>query len=99
MPEPDLPLNEPDVANAGNPPVPSVINMPDHSVRQERWFQVFVRLSRPTLDWVTIIILLWTCIAQPWFFDKFDIVAAGMSYAWAAAVYGIKSWEKKVGVS
>jgi len=68
-------------------------------VRQEKWFQIYVRLARPTLDWITNAAVLWTMILQPRFFNKFDIVAATLALAWAAAVYGIKSFEKIKGVA
>lgn len=84
---------------APRPPAPASIVMPDHEVRNTRGYQLFVRLARPTLDWVTIAILVWCTILQPLLFDKFDIVAAGMAYAWAAAVYGIKTYEKTKGVA
>lgn len=95
----DEPLQSPRAPNAGTPAVPSTINMPDHEVRQEKWFQIYVRLARPTLDWITNAAVLWTMILQPLLFNKFDIVAATLALAWAAAVYGIKSFEKIKGVA
>jgi len=78
---------------------PSVINMPDHPIRHTKIYQLYVRLARPTLDWATIAIMVWTTILQPLITGEFDIVAAGMSYTWAAAVYGIKTYEKTKGVA
>lgn len=77
----------------------SSINMPDHSVRGNWAYQLYVRLGRPTLDWVTVAAVYYHMIAQPFYMGKFDALAAGMSLAWAAAVYGIKTYEKKVGVA
>lgn len=65
MTEPALELNEPDVANAGNPSVPSVINMPDHAVRQSRAFQLFNRLARPTHDWLVAFGVGWAVLFGP----------------------------------
>src|SRR3546814_9129715 len=28
--------------------------MPDHPIRHTRWWQMFVRLPRPALEWVTV---------------------------------------------
>lgn len=95
----DEPLQSVTEPNAGNPAVPSSINMPDHEVRQEKWFQIYVRLARPTLDWVTNAAVLWTMILQPWLFTKFDIAAASLSLAWAGTVYGLKTFEKTKGVA
>ena len=77
----------------------STINIPDHPIRHTKLYQLYVRLARPTLDWATIGIMLWTTILQPLLTREFDIVAAGMAYAWAAAVYGIKTYEKTKGVA
>ena len=30
------------------------IAMPDHPIRRNKWFQMFVRLPRPALEWVTV---------------------------------------------
>lgn len=77
----------------------SSIAMPDHEVRDASWYQVYVRLARPTLDWITNATVAWTMILQPVCLREFDIVAAGMALAWAASVYTIKTWEKKAGVA
>jgi len=78
---------------------PAGISMPDHAVRMSVSYQLYVRLGRPTLDWVTVGAVYYHMIAQPFWMGKFDVVAAGMSLAWAAAVYGIKTYEKKAGVA
>jgi hypothetical protein len=75
------------------------INMPDHPVRAAWAYQVYVRLARPTLDWVTVGAVAYHMIGQPFYMGKFDIVAAGLSLTWAAAVYGIKTYEKRAGVA
>lgn len=31
-----------------------VLNLPDHEVRSARWYQLYNRLARPTLDWVCV---------------------------------------------
>jgi hypothetical protein len=78
---------------------PSAINMPDHWIRERAWYQIFVRLARPTLDWITNATVAWTMILQPLAFGRFDITAAGMSLAWAGTVYGFKFAEKIKGVA
>lgn len=75
------------------------INMPDHGIRSHVLYQLFVRLARPTLDWVTVGAVYYHLIGQPFFMGHFDVVAAGITLAWAAAVYGIKTYEKKAGVA
>ena len=84
---------------APKPAVPSSINMPDHEIRSRPWYQGYVRLARPSLDWATIAWFIWVTILQPVIDNKFDIVACGMCLAWCAAVYSIKTYEKKAGVA
>jgi len=84
---------------AATPAAGSAINMPDHWIREQAWYQAFVRLARPTLDWITNATVTWTMILQPLLFGRFDITAAGMSLAWAGTVYGFKFAEKIKGVA
>lgn len=88
-----------DVTTAAAQPVPSSIPMPDHWVRQNVLFQLYVRLARPTLDWATVLWLVWVGVLQPRYFGKFDPAACAMAMAWAATVYGIKLTEKIKGVA
>lgn len=88
-----------DTVNLSTAAAVSSIPMPDHEVRGERWFQIYVRLARPTLDWITDAAVLWAMILQPWVFGKFDIPEAGMALAWAGTVYGFKYAEKVKGVA
>lgn len=80
-------------------PTPASINMPDHELRRWRSYQLFVRLARPTLDWVTVGGVAWNLIINPWAYRAFDVVAATLALTWAAAVYGIKTFEKTKGVA
>lgn len=80
-------------------PVPSIINMPDHEVRVARWFQIYVRLARPSLDWATLGWFIWVTIAEPMIKREFNVTAAGMCLAWCATVYGFKFAEKVKGVA
>ena len=92
----DQPL-EAVTATAASPP--ATIPMPDHEVRQARWYQVYVRLARPTLDWATLAWFCWVTMGEPLFRRSFDIAACGMSLAWCGTVYGIKTFEKTRGVA
>ena len=80
-------------------PAQSAINMPDHWIREQAWYQAFVRLARPALDWITNATVASTMILQPLLFGRFDVTAAGMSLAWAGTVYGFKFAEKIKGVA
>ena len=98
-PAPDVPLASVEQPNAGTPAVPSSINMPDHEVRQAKWYQIYVRLARPTLDWATIAWFVWVTMLEPLIRHTFNIPAAGMSLTWCATVYGFKFAEKVKGVA
>ena len=95
----DLPLNEPDVANAGNPPVPSVINMPDHEVRQTRAYQLFNRLARPAHDWLVAGGVGWAV----WFAPMFGLPLADgylvQVLVYGGATFGVRTLEKIKGVA
>lgn len=99
--QPSVTIEQADIKvdTKANAAVPSSINMPDHAVRQKYWYQVYTRLARPTLDWVTVGGVYYQLIAQPYFQHKFDVVACTLALTWAGAVYGIKTFEKKVGVA
>lgn len=99
MTEPAVPLASVEDPNAGKPPVPSTINMPDHEIRQQRWYQIYVRLGRPTLDWATIGWFVWCTVLEPLTRHRFDSTAVPMCLLWCAAVYGIKTVEKVKGVA
>lgn len=96
--QPDVPLASVEQPNGGKPPVPASINMPDHWLRQNAWYQAFVRLGRPTLDWITNAMVIHAGIIRP-AKDKFDLAYLLAVLAWAAAVYSIKTYEKKQGVA
>ncbi len=96
--QPPTPLASVEVANAGSPPVPSSINMPDHAIRQSPWWQAYVRLGRPTLDWITNGMVVHAGIVRP-ALGKFELAYLLCVLTWAAAVYSIKTYEKKTGVA
>jgi hypothetical protein len=94
----DTTINVDTVTVEARPATPS-INMPDHPIRARWQYQLYVRLARPTLDWITAGGVAWNLIVQPAWFDKFDAAATMINLAWAAAVYGIKTYEKKAGLA
>lgn len=99
MPEPALELNEPDVANAGNPSVPSVINLPDHSVRQEKWFQIFSRLARPWHDWLVAFGVGWAVLFGPALNMLLPDGYLIQVLVYGGATFGVRTLEKIKGVA
>lgn len=94
-----LPLNEPDVANASNPSVPSVINMPDHEVRQSTWFQLFNRLARPSHDWIVAGGVGWAVLVGPMVSRPLDDGYLVQVLLYGGATFGIRTIEKIKGVA
>lgn len=95
----DLPLNEPDVANAGNPPVPSVINMPDHEVRQTRAYQLYNRLARPSHDWLVAAGVGWAVWVGPMVGRPLDDGYLVQVLLYGGATFGVRTLEKIKGVA
>lgn len=75
------------------------INMPDHEVRMRPWYQIYVRLARPSLDWITNAGVAYSILIGPAVGDRppdgFVVIVLG----WATVVYGLKSYEKVKGVA
>jgi hypothetical protein len=99
MADEDQPLASASDPNAASPAVPASINMPDSAIRQHWFYQLFVRLPRPALDWFTAFSVLWCLVIQPWAMGRFDPIATGLTLTWAATVYGFKFAEKIKGVA
>jgi hypothetical protein len=97
--KPPLPLETASDPNAATPSVPSAINMPDHAVRQAKWYQIYVRLARPSLDWATLGWFVWCTILEPVIKNRFDSTAVPMCLVWCATVYGFRYAEKIKGVA
>ncbi len=94
-----LPLQEPDAANAGNPSVPSVINMPDHEVRQKTWFQLFNRLARPFHDWLVAFGVGWAVLFGPIFKMPLGDGYLVQVLLYSGVTFGIRTAEKIKGVA
>lgn len=75
------------------------INLPDHPVRQSIWYQIYARLARPTLDWVTVGSVAYVGIVGPW---TGRVVSEGylvQILMFATATFGIRTYEKVKGVA
>lgn len=78
---------------------PASIPMPDSPVRSKYWYQIFVRLARPTLDWVGVAGAAWSLFVGDWLdkpmADGTRIIVLGF----VAALYGVRTFEKAKGVA
>lgn len=77
----------------------AAINMPDHPIRHTKWYQMYVRLARPTLDWVTAGGVAYALIIGPAIRRPLDDGYLVQVLLFATAVFGIRSFEKVKGVA
>jgi hypothetical protein len=80
-------------------PIPASIPMPDAPLRSHWSYQLYVRLARPTLDWVGVAGAAWSlglsdAVKMP-MEDGTRIIVLGF----VAALYGIRTFEKTKGVA
>ncbi|API60525.1 hypothetical protein BSL82_15580 [Tardibacter chloracetimidivorans] len=77
----------------------TTINLPDHPVRQSRWYQIYARLARPTLDWVTVGSVSYVGIIGPWTGNAVSEGYLVQILMFATATFGIRTYEKVKGVA
>lgn len=80
-------------------PVPASIPMPDHEVRQARWYQIYVRLARPSLDWIGGAGAAWSLFAGDMFDKPMPDGTRLIVLGFVAALYGVRTVEKVKGVA
>lgn len=87
------------VVEAPKAPPPSSINMPDHPIRAARLYQLYVRLARPTLDWVTVAGVAYALVIGPAIRRPLEDGYLVQVLLFATAVFGIRTFEKVKGVA
>lgn len=80
-------------------PIPASIPMPDSAVRQTKLFQLYVRLARPTLDWVGVAAAAWSLFVGDWWDKPMAEGTRIIVLGFVAALYGIRTFEKTKGVA
>lgn len=80
-------------------PIPATIPMPDHPIRQTAWYQAFVRLARPTAEWVTAGGLFYAFIVGPAIDKPLDEGYLVQVLLFAGSIFGIRAFEKVKGVA
>jgi hypothetical protein len=81
-------------------PATSGINMPDHPIRSASWYQLFERLWRPALGWVSCpIAVSYATVIAPWSGHPLEEGYLIQVLMFSGAIYGIKSFEKVKGVA
>lgn len=80
-------------------PVPASIPLPDHPIRQTWWWQIYARMARPTLDWIGAAGGAWALFVGDWLDRPMDEGTRIIVLGFVAALYGIRTFEKKSGVA
>jgi len=75
------------------------IPLPDHPIRKHWAWQAFDRLWRPTAGWVTVFGVAYAAGIGHVIGKPMNEGYLAIWLAFAAAVIGIKSWEKLKGIS
>jgi hypothetical protein len=73
--------------------------MPDSPIRASRWYQIYVRLARPTLDWVGVAAAAWSLFIGDWLDKPMAEGTRIIVLGFVAALYGIRTLEKTQGVA
>lgn len=81
------------------PAIPPSINLPDHPVRQTRWYQIYARLARPTLDWIGCAGAAWSLFLGDWIGIPMDDGTRIIVLGFVAALHGVRTYEKTKGVA
>lgn len=80
-------------------PVPASIPMPDASLRTHWAYQLYVRLARPTLDWIGVFGAAWSLFLGDHFGKPMPDGTRIIVLGFVAALYGVRTFEKTKGVA
>ncbi len=74
--------------------------LPDHPIRRNKWYQLFDRLWRPALGWISCpISVLYACVIAPASGAPLNEGYLVQVLMFAGGIYGVKSFEKVKGVA
>lgn len=79
--------------------VPKSIPMPDSPLRQERWYQLFNRLARPSHDWLVAGGVGWAVWIGPMVNNPLEEGYLVQVLLYAGATFGVRTLEKIKGVA
>jgi hypothetical protein len=75
------------------------INLPDHPIRHNRTWQIFCRLPRPALEWVTVGSVAYGGVIGPAINQPFGEGYLVQILLFAGALFGVRAYEKIKGVA
>lgn len=73
--------------------------MPDSAIRQATWYQLYVRLARPTLDWAGVGGAVWALGLCDYMKMPMEDATRMIVFGFVAALHGIRTVEKMKGVA
>lgn len=79
--------------------VAAAIVTPDHEVRQTKSFQLYVRLARPTHDWLVAFGVGWALLGGPALGAPLDDGYLVQVLLYSGATFGVRTLEKIKGVA
>lgn len=74
------------------------IATPDSPIRKRWWWQMYVRLARPTLDWVGVAAGAWALFLCEVFDNRMDDGTRIIVLGFVAGLHGIRTFEAVKGV-
>lgn len=80
-------------------PVSASILLPDSPIRSRTWYQIYARLARPTLDWIGCAGAAWALFVGDWVGNPQDDGTRIIVLGFAAALHGVRTYEKTKGVA
>lgn len=80
-------------------PIPASIPLPDSEVRTRTWYQIYSRLARPTLDWVGVAAAAYALGLCDFLARPLDDGTRIITLGFVAALYGVRTAEKRMGVA
>jgi hypothetical protein len=72
---------------------------PDSPIRRKGWWQIYVRLARPTLDWVGVVGAVWALFLGDALGNPMDEGVRLIVLGFVAGLHGIRTFEKTKGVA
>lgn len=80
-------------------PIPASIPMPDSPIRLKIWYQIYVRLARPSLAWVGVGGAIHSFGLLDRWLPPVDDGRAIIILGFVAALHGVQTFEKTKGVA
>ena len=75
------------------------IPLPDNAIRRTKWWAIVNRLPRPVMIWITNVALAQALIIGPAGGNYPPDVYLATLFLWAAGLFGLTTYEKRLGIA